>query len=95
MTTEKIQEIAQLFASNTELTAEEVMNGYIFWPYANNEHYLVWEIYNIKDTVQALTYTVVTDEPTAEEPPVEEPTLSLEEVVANTLWITLPTESVE
>ena len=95
MTTEKIQEIVQLFASNPELTAEEVMNGYIFWKYANNEHYLVWEIHNIKDTVQALIAPTVTDEPETTEPPVEELVLSLKEVVANTLWITLPTESVE
>jgi len=30
METPKIQEIAQLFIDNPELTAEEVMNGYIF-----------------------------------------------------------------
>jgi len=92
MTTEKIQEIAQLFVSNPELTAEEVMNGYIFWQYANNEHYLVWEIHAIKDTVQTLTAPAVTDEQEITEPPVEELVLSLKEVVANTLWITLPTE---
>jgi len=44
----KRQVIKQLFQEQPELTAMEVMNGYIFWPYGENEHFMVDELQAIK-----------------------------------------------
>jgi len=81
MTTEKIQEIAQLFIANPKLNPTGVMYGYIFGIYAENEHYSVEEIRAIKDTVVTLTTPVVTDEPMAPEGLGEEPQPTMEEIV--------------
>ena len=83
MTTEKIQEIAQLFIANPKLNPIGVMYGYIFGIYAENEHYSVEEIQAIKDTVVTLTAPIVTDSsmefPVIGEEPVFQPTM--EEIV--------------
>lgn len=87
MTTEKIQEIAQLFIDNQELTPEEVMNGYIFGTYSNNEHYLLDEITNIKNTVVTLTTPEVVETPIETIEPVTEsiPEPTIEEVIQEIL----------
>lgn len=73
MQTQKIQEIAQLFIDNPELTPEAVMEGYIFGTYSNNEHYPIDEITNIKNTVVTLTTPEVVETPVENPEPVIEP----------------------
>lgn len=87
MTTEKIQEIAQLFIDNQELTSEEVMNGYIFGTYSNNEHYSIDEIQAIKNTVVVLTTPEVVETPVEITEPVTEPVPepTMEEVIEEIL----------
>jgi len=93
MTTEQIQQVTLLFKDNPTLKPDDVEIGLIFWEYAENEHILRWQIKEIKDMTLNLIWYF---EPTVEKPEeTTDPVLSLEEIVANTLWITLPTESVE
>lgn len=61
MTTQKIQEIAQIFVDNPHIKPIGVMYGYIFGIYWENEHYSVEEIQRIKDTVVSITTVVPED----------------------------------
>ena len=87
MQTEKIQEIAELFINNPGLTADEVMNGYIFGIYAKDEHYNIDEIQDIKNTVVTLTALAVVEAPVELEAPLEEPVIqpTVEEIVQELL----------
>lgn len=87
METSKIQEIAQLFISNPELSSNEVMEGYIFGTYGNSEHYSIDEIQQIKETVLNLT-TPVIEEPVIETPVEETPVVveqTMEEIIEDIL----------
>ena len=48
MEEKKIEEIRKVFAENPKLSADDVMMGYIFGPYGNNEHYVIDDIVAIK-----------------------------------------------
>ena len=67
MTDEKKLEIKGLFEANNDLTSLEVMNGYIFGEYAENEHYMVEDIEAIRQSVINPPVEVI-EEPVVEVP---------------------------
>lgn len=49
MDNKKVQEILKLFIDKPELSANDVMLGYIFGTYGTNEHYNIDDIIKIKE----------------------------------------------